>query len=1238
MGANRSLVNNLFFAGLLSFVVLAGTADGQVVRLDFSNRVIPFEVTQDNVLSGTLESRTVAASYRLEADAVVPAKNDNEMFALLVPKAGETTVTVNGKRITARPEDRRSQWVYPVFSSLLNVGENRVEIEREHEAGWAGVKMFSLLDGYEEAHFPMAFGLPAEEEGGVSLREYAPTPLQVNYDVLWYDCVWRPRIGQAYLEPGTQVIIGAKAVTALNQIELDFDLGGYSQYQGSITVTAVDRGVGTDALSWQNVPNRNFPRMRINLDRMYAAGEEFQVRVAYHGAPNRTFPKSIFGTRPAFESIIDPADGPVIYSLNQPYGARRWFPCKDHPSDKADFTKQKIIVANTHGNLFAVSNGNLISQTVVGGNTEFVYEHNYPIAPYLMSVAIANYLYGGTTYTSQDGTKTMPLGAYVRPSAAWEINGWQGTLQVINFFADAFGEYPFIDEKYVTAAWDDTFAIEHQTATSMPSGDLGNGLGRRNVHEAAHHWFGNKMTTHDWDHTWLNEGFATYCEALFVEHAEGYNNFRNLVKGWSIQSGPIINPNADAFGGAQYRRGARVLDSLRFVVGKEAFFKIMKDYAAVGFETAISQPDPNRPDIVDFQSVAEQSAGLPAGSLQKFFDQWLYAGGDDYADRPTFAHSVAYDVETSSVRIRVKQTQSGLNFEMPVEFRLTNQDNQSTSVRVPANTALHVAPLGDFVPAGFEMDPDGWMLRSLGLRFTTVNLPTVSSGNPMYLQVGTAGNSNRSVSKRPGSPTWLAVASNGVLTGQPPAPGVYPVNLRLSSGSSFIDVEYKLVVTAGTAEPPTPNVVINEVAYETRGSHADFIELKNNEEQAVDISGWSVTSVDWQANLHSSVTIPPNTILNAGDYYVVGNAALINPAFPGAVDLDTGWTNVLPDGQAAVVLRTASNQRVDTLAYRSDAAWGSGAFWTDIVAEGGSARLISRGFDDPAINNTLGRLPDGADTGNNLRDFAAVPASPGKPNTGTVTLPFFDDFEEGIRPEWRPAFQVPLRLATPGGVGKPSKVPPAPAGGQVLEVFDTTGGGDVNYLSGAFEQLNFEGYIWIPQSEPQASAWSTGLGINTRVDSAWFSSSDGFEIPNGFYLEYQNGPGIGLYSGMIPNAPGEVRLLAVDGSSVPGAGMTLAGVTVLGQKTVAEPENWYPFRMIYDRSGDRLMASLGDMVIYDGPIPEGGYNTSGGISIGFRENHSGNPSATNREGTWVDNIRLDLNVDDGSSVENFELY
>lgn len=1224
-------------------------------RIDMTGRHIPFEVTSDNLLSGTLATQTVAPSAALTVMPQISGSHAGDVYALLVPVTGEeTSVIVNGEVMFLTPEQRTNALVYRIDPRYIHEGENTIQIERGQPGPWGGTTMFSVKHGFEDVHFAQAFHESSQEED-IAVRDISTSANQDNYDVQWYDCTWAPSINRPatppasgltpYMNPGSEITIGIRALNSLRKVELDFDLGGYAGYNGSMTIDYVDGGAGTAALSYVNVPSYMAPRMRVDLGKNIPAGTDFVIRIGYHGAPNTYFPKKLFSRNGFY--VKNSGKNILVYSESQAYGGRRWWPSKDHPSDKATTSVQRIRVPKTTGySLQAVSNGTLINTIDRGDTTEYVWENHYPISTYLMSLAIADYAYSEATYTSRNGLKTMPVGAYIRKQdVGFEGNGHLGTLQVMNWMADTFGEYPFLDEKYVTAAWGDSFAVEHQTCTSMPAGStsgLYNGLTRRNVHELTHQWFGNKITMDNWDHLWLNEGFATYAEALFDEHRFGYQAFRNTVRAFSLSGGPTVGPNSDDFSANVYGRGARVLDMLRFTLGDTKFFKMLKDYAANTYTTAVSQPG-DAGGTINFQSVVEQSAGLPAGSLQQFFDQWLYgsANGPDYASNPTYAYSATYDIETSSVTVRIDQTQGRKKYVMAVPFRLTAANSATRDVIVPAGVTSATFSLASFRPVTYAIDPDDWILRSEGLRINSVDIPAGTVNQPYSFTLASATNvGTRSWQKLAGSPAWLNITSAGNLNGVPPAAGVYPVNLRLlnTSGHS-IDASYKLVVQ-GTSEPGgIPDVVINEVSYETGSGIAttgEYVELYNRSNSPADISNFRLILVQASGDASSVVVVPSSTIIPAGGYYVFGNAAAINAVYPGAVNQNTGWNNSLSDGTpSGIVLTTAAGNRVDSITYRGDNSYGSGTYKSFALAEGATGRGLSWALSDP-YNAAFSRLPNGKDTGSNLQDFALAPATPGKVNTSGVVLPFTDNFNSGARPEWRPAFTAPVRTAQAGASGKPPVAAPAPGGAAFLEVYDPTGGGDVTYLPGDFNKLNVEGFLWIPQDR-STNAWSTGIGLMTRAESAWFASV-GFALQNAFYLEYQNGPGIGMAGGRIPNAPNQARLLAVDSSEVPGMGPNSMTVNSLGSPVTPPPSGWAPFRMVYDGPANRLYAKIAGQVIYDGPIPAGGYNTAGGIAIGFRENHSGTVSSANREGTWVDHIVVNTDTQLDAGVEDYNLY
>ena len=229
----------------------------------------------------------------------------------------------------------------------------------------------------------------------------------------------------------------------------------------------------------------------------------------------------------------------------------------------------------------------------------------------------------------------MPISHAIFPEN-WGTEGGAaaGTLQVLNFFAEQFGEYPFLNEKYFTASHRDGVGMEHQTCTSMPGNEtdsvgVSDGYNRRNVHELAHQWFGDLITGRTFDHLWLNEGFATYCEALFYEYQQGVQAFHSFVNAWSVSTTtPVVGPNSDSFSGSVvYRKGAWVLHMLRHVVGDATFNQILRQWVvnpSTHYGTAVSS---------DFEDVAESVSGM---DLTAFFNQWLYRPDGVSSSRPTY--------------------------------------------------------------------------------------------------------------------------------------------------------------------------------------------------------------------------------------------------------------------------------------------------------------------------------------------------------------------------------------------------------------------------------------------------------------------------------------------------------------------------------------------------------------------------------------------------------------------------
>jgi len=610
------------------------------------------------------------------------------------------TIKVNGRLLELIPVFSKDGLYFKIIPYLLRVGDNEIliEIVEGKSLNISEIEMFSLADTTEDVHFVQIFTGPIVE------TQPATHPDQLKYDVLHYDLAIQ-------LNMANTNIVGVLTMTAksldslLQNVPLDLDDNG-----GLMTVTQVDQGPATPTLTY--TLNGTQDRLFITLPATVPVGNNFTVRVFYSGVP------SSGGTFGAAYVRTTHSGTPIVYTFSEPYGARKWWPCKDVPDDKATMDMH-IKCPNAY---FPVSNGNLVSTVDnLDGTSTFNWSESYQMATYLASIACTNYSVASGTYTSQDGLTTMPVAHYLYPENFDSGKGaLPDTINLIDYFSSKFCEYPFLTEKYVTASYAGSAGMEHQTCTTFPAGELsGGGYIRRNIHELSHMWFGDMITMEHFNHLWLNEGFGTYCEALWQEDTYGVAAYHSYVNAWSTaDTYPLVSNSADDFSGnIVYRKGAWVLHMLRHVVGDTDFFQSIRNYLAnpgLAYGTALS---------IDLENEFESVTGE---DLSWFFNEWLYR-----AIRPSYNWSWSTHIEGSSnmLDLYITQTQSGTEYIMPIDFLVSLLSGGSQTVTVQNNLKtqdFHI-DLGSNVPTDVSFDPDNWILENHTEQTTTPAKPVIRS-------------------------------------------------------------------------------------------------------------------------------------------------------------------------------------------------------------------------------------------------------------------------------------------------------------------------------------------------------------------------------------------------------------------------------------------------------------------------------------------------------------------------------
>jgi aminopeptidase N len=407
--------------------------------------------------------------------------------------------------------------------------------------------------------------------------------------------------------------------------------------------------------------------LTIFLDTTYQTGDTVQVKIFYR-----------------HNNVMDGAfyvqsDG-MVFTDCEPEGARKWFPCWDCPSDKATLE----LAAKVPSNVKLGSNGRLVDTTRSGDTLTYHWISREPIATYLMVVTAKVGYNLDVVYWKKisNPNDSIPLMFYYNNGESVSNIKQQLPLMTTQY-SQLFGEYPFEKNGFANISSGFVWGgMENQTLTSLqPHGMEFEGLVS---HEFAHQWFGDMISPGTWADVWLNEGFATYCEALWLEYGGGYPSYKSEIQydandylqfnpGWPIYNPQwaVTTPSINTLFNTEitYYKGACVLHMLRYVLGDSLFFASIKDYATDGnFRLKNSVTD-------DFIQKINTSAGQ---NLNWFFDEWV-----KQPNHPVYQNLYTIDTVANKVTVKIQQTQAiPAFFTMPVELKFTFADATDTTLHV----------------------------------------------------------------------------------------------------------------------------------------------------------------------------------------------------------------------------------------------------------------------------------------------------------------------------------------------------------------------------------------------------------------------------------------------------------------------------------------------------------------------------------------------------------------------------
>ncbi|QXD22693.1 HEAT repeat domain-containing protein [Opitutia bacterium ISCC 51] len=533
--------------------------------------------------------------------------------------------------------------------------------------------------------------LDSHEHGDIStIRHYAPSR---EIDVLHLKLNVTPHFDERTVS-GTVRINFSPIAKPLEELSLD----------------AVDLYIDSVKSSASIEDHQNTgEKLIITFKKPIPAGKESYVEVSYSAEPE-------IGLYFRTEEMGYKEGEDHIWTQGEMHEHRHWFPCYDYPNEQ--FTSE--VIAHVPEGMVALSSGVKVSEEKNSrtGLVAWHWKQNQPHVNYLITLC------AGYFEKIEDTYRDIPMAFWTPPGRIQHAEIYfDGTKRMMKFFEDYIGvEYPW--DKYDQVVVEDFNwgGMENVSQSTMTTRAIQDAETRKIrsaeglvAHELAHQWFGDLITCKDWSHIWLNEGFATYYDALYHEHEYGRDRFLWEMRGNAssvLRQKNDIKPMVykeyedavEQFDYRAYPKGSWILHMLRSQLGDELYRKVVKTYLdRFSFDVARTE---------DLMGIIEELSGR---DWDQFFDQYVF-----HAQQPNLSVGYNWDAKTKLAKISVEQKQklsdSVLTFSVPLKVRFISGNTVKTeTLQVSQTKEDFYVPLSK-KPEIIRVDPDFELLVRLDVK------------------------------------------------------------------------------------------------------------------------------------------------------------------------------------------------------------------------------------------------------------------------------------------------------------------------------------------------------------------------------------------------------------------------------------------------------------------------------------------------------------------------------------------